>query len=453
MKNTLLKTLILTLFSTTLIKAQYRIELTIKGLDQKDKCYLVHAYRDDKTYIFKDTADVLADGKIIFEGKENLPQGLYSLAKGQTKMFDFILADQKFSIETDTVDIINHMKITGSKEASDFAEFIKERIKIMKSSDKTNPQSQQETYQKIDKLTKDYVKNHVGQFSGNFMKATLNIDLPEMPKNATMKDTIYINNYYFRHYFDNIDLTDDRLIRTPIIDNALQYYIDNISYSEPDTIIKYVDEVLAKTKPNSDFRKVIIMKFGQAFISHNLLGRDKVYVHIAEKYIIGEPNQFDSTTVKINVGFVNAMKPLLIGNTIPNAYLTDTLDRFVPLHSVNSKYTLFVIYDPKCGHCQDYTKTLVADYEKLKAKGITIYMACHERNKDEWKKFIKEYKTERFINVFDSQTITDFTKLYNSTSLPVAFLLDKNKKILSNKRLNNSSLERMVEMNDKLKLD
>jgi peroxiredoxin len=452
MKNTLFKTVILTFFSTLILKAQYRIELNIRYLGSKDKCYLVHAYRDEKTYIFKDTADV-KDGKIIFEGKDNLPQGLYSLAKGQSKMFDFVLVDQKFSIETDTLDIINNMKIFGSKESSDFAEFVKERIKIMKAMDRTNPNSQQEAYQKVDKLTKDFVKNHSGQFSGNFMKATISIDLPQMPPNPTRKDTLFVNNYYFKHYFDNIDLADDRLIKTPIIDGALDYYIENVSYSEPDTIIKYVDEILAKTKPNSDFRKVIIMKFGQAFIAPKLLERDKVYIHIAEKYIIGEPNQFDSTTVKTNVNFVKSMKPLLIGNIIPNAYLTDTLDKYVPLHSVNSKYTLFVIYDPKCGHCQDYTKTLVQNFDKLKAKGITIYMACHERNKEEWKKFIKEYKTEGFINVFDSQTITDFTKLYNSTSLPVAFLLDKNKKILSNKRLEIEGLERMVEMNDKLKLD
>ncbi len=436
---------------TIIASAQYRLDFKIKGLDNKEKCYLVHAYRDDKSYIFKDTADINTTGGFVFEGNENLPQGLYSVAKGKAKLFDFVLVDQKFSIETDTTDLINSMKITGSKEASDFAEFVKARIAIMRKLDKNNPESQKIAFEQTDKLTRDYVKSHPNMFSGNFMKATLNVDLPTLPPNATLKDTLAVNAYYFNHYFDNIELSDDRLIRTPILENAFDYYMGNIMYSDPDTIIKYADEVIAKTKLNSEFRKLIILKFGQKFIAPDLLGRDKVYIHIAEKYIIGEPKLFDTTTVNTNIKFVKSMKPLLLGNVIPNAFLTDTLDIFSPLHGVISKYTLFVLYDPLCGHCQEYTKKLVENQSQLITKGIKVYLACHERNKDQWKKFIKDYKTEKFINVFDSQTITDFTALYNSTNLPTAFFLDKDKKILSNKRLEINDLFRMIEGIEKIK--
>ncbi|MFN3852533.1 MAG: thioredoxin-like domain-containing protein [Spirosomataceae bacterium] len=435
----------LSFFVTFGASAQYRIELKIKGLTSKDKCYLVHAFRDEKSYIFKDTTDADASGNVVFEGKENLPQGLYSIAQGQSKLFDFVVADQKFTIETDTTNLVGNMKITGSKEAADFAEFIKKRIEIVRNANNSSPQEQQAAYDKSDELTKNYIKNHPNTFSANFLKATLSVDIPQLPANATRKDTVALTDYYYKHYFDNLDLGDDRLLRTPIIENMFDNFLNNVSYYEPDTIIKLADNLLIKTKPKSDFRKYLLLKFGQKYIMPDLLGRDKVYIHIAEKYILAEPDLFDSVTVKNNKEFVKAMKPLLLGNVIPNMQLADTLDLFTPLHQVQAKYTLVMIYDPKCGHCQETTKKLVENQDKLLAKGVKVYLACGERNKEEWKKFVKEYKTQKFINVFDSQTITDFNNTFNVKTYPAMFLVDKDKKILSNRKLEVDDFLRMIE--------
>lgn len=441
--------LIFSFLSINQLTAQYRIELKIKGLTPKDKCYLVHAFRDEKSYIFKDTTDADANGNIVFEGKENLPQGLYSIAQGQSKLFDFVVADQKFTIETDTTNLVGNMKITGSKEAADFAEFVKKHIEIVRNADKSSPQQQQAAYDKSDELTKNYIKNHPDTFSGNFLKATLSVDIPQLPANATRKDTVALTDYYYKHYFDNLDLGDDRLLRTPVIENMFDNFLDNVSYYEPDTIIRLADNLLAKTKPKSDFRKYLLLKFGQKYIMPDLLGRDKVYIHIAEKYILAEPDLFDSVTVKNNKEFVRAMKPLLLGNVIPNMQLTDTLDLSTPLLQVQAKYTLVMIYDPKCGHCQETTKKLVENQDKLLAKGVKVYMACGERNKDEWRKFIREYKTQKFINVFDSLTITDFNNTFNVKTYPAMFLVDKDKKILSNRKLEVEDFLRMIEGIDK----
>ena len=81
--------------------AQHHIELKIKGL-RDSTLYLVHHYED--TFLSQDTAKVNASGMAIFEGKKKLPQGFYVVAMGRSRIFDVIINDQVFSMETDTTD-------------------------------------------------------------------------------------------------------------------------------------------------------------------------------------------------------------------------------------------------------------------------------------------------------------------------------------------------------------
>ena len=66
---------------------------------------------------------------------------------------------------------------------------------------------------------------------------------------------------------------------------------------------------------------------------------------------------------------------------------------------------------------------------------MKIYMACGTRDKKKWLNFIKEFKVQKFINVYDSYTMTDFTNNFNTTVYPNLLFLDKDKKILANKKL------------------
>ena len=110
-------TLLLLLFCFNNAFSQYRIELTIKGL-RDSTLYLVHHYED--TFLSQDTAKVDASGKAVFAGKKNLPAGFYVVAMGRNRIFDLIINDQNFTMQTDTADYTNNLKIKGSVEASLF---------------------------------------------------------------------------------------------------------------------------------------------------------------------------------------------------------------------------------------------------------------------------------------------------------------------------------------------
>jgi hypothetical protein len=118
MKN--IVALIFLIFISRNAISQHRIELKIEGL-RDSTLYLVHHYED--TFLSQDTAKINASGVAVFEGKKKLPQGFYVVAIGRSRIFDVIINDQNFSMETDTADYTNHLKITGSVEAKLFQDY------------------------------------------------------------------------------------------------------------------------------------------------------------------------------------------------------------------------------------------------------------------------------------------------------------------------------------------
>jgi Domain of unknown function (DUF5106)/Domain of unknown function (DUF4369)/Thioredoxin-like len=431
MKNII--ALICLLFISQNLFSQHRIELKIKGL-RDSTLYLVHHYED--TFLSQDTAKVNAEGVAVFEGKKKLPLGFYVVAMGRSRIFDVVINDQNFSMETDTADYTNHLKITGSVEAKLFQDFVSQANAKAQKLKGATPAQKQQIYSELEQFQKDYTKTHTGTFTGNILHAGVDIEVPPLPAKATLQDTIAQSNYYFKHYWDNIALSDDRMLRTPFIGKRMDAYLKNISYFESDTIIQIAENIINQTPRKSDLRKYVVGKFAQKFIAAEIMGRENVYIHVAEKYIINDPDSgWDTSSIRRNKEYVTKMKPVMLGKKILNMDMTDTLDIYTPLYGVKADYTLVMIYDPECHHCQETTKKLLEEYPKLSAKGVKVYMACGTRDKKKWLNFIKEFKVQKFTNVYDSYTMTDFSNNFNTTVYPNLIFLEKDKKILANKKL------------------
>ncbi|MEK6547292.1 MAG: redoxin domain-containing protein, partial [Bacteroidota bacterium] len=159
----------------------------------------------------------------------------------------------------------------------------------------------------------------------------------------------------------------------------------------------------------------------------------------AEKYYIGEPNLWDTTTVRKMKERVAIIKPLLIGKRIPEMFLTDPAGKLVTTNSIQANYTILFIYDPDCSHCKEETPKLLKQDAYFKAKNITVFAACIVRDKVLWKKFIEEFKIQNWKNGIDihmnaksgkEEYYTDFQKTFDAYSTPVVYILDKSKNII-----------------------
>ena len=174
--------LVFLFFFTKNAFSQHRIQLKVKGL-RDSTLYLVHHYED--TFLSQDTAKVNTLGIAVFEGKKKLPQGFYVVAMGRSRIFDVIINDQNFSMETDTADYTNNLKISGSVEAKLFQDFIiQANAKAQKLKGATDIQKQL-IYSDLEKFQKDYVKTHKGTFTSNILQAGVEIEVPPLPLKAT----------------------------------------------------------------------------------------------------------------------------------------------------------------------------------------------------------------------------------------------------------------------------
>ena len=114
--------------------------------------------------------------------------------------------------------------------------------------------------------------------------------------------------------------------------------------------------------------------------------------------------------------------------------------------------TLFLLFEPHCGHCKVEIPKLYKVYENLKAKGIDVeVMAVYTQVKREpWEKFIEEKEITDWLNVYDKYQFTNFRMLYNIFATPSIYLLDKNKKIIG-KKLGAEQVEKFLINIDKFK--
>ena len=442
--------LFISLFFLKSVSAQegYQVKVKVAGV-RDSMCYLAN-YFGDKQYL-KDSCLADAQGSFVFKGKEKLGGGIYLVVIPGKRYFEVLIdKEQNFSLETDTVDFVKHMKIKGSQENTvfyDYLKFIGEKSKAIEplraeyESVKSDPAKSEDVKKRMAVIDssvityKDaFMKNNPDFLLTKVFKVTEEVKMPEIPKKADGSlDSLFMYNYYKAHFFDNIDLKDDRLLRTPVFHPKLEQYFKKLTLQMPDSINKEADQIIAQLNPGSEMFKYVVWLVTNTYETSNIMGMDAVFVHMVEKYYTKEKAFWvdDAQLYKIQ-DRARVLKPILVGTKVKNIVLNDSLGRPHSLYDVKSKYTILYFWDPDCGHCQKITPKLKESYDKIKSKGVQVFAVCTEVEIDKWKKFIRE-KDLNWINVADPELHNNFRHDFDITTTPQIFLLDENKNIIAKK--------------------
>jgi peroxiredoxin len=451
--NSLIKrSLLLILFiPVILIAGKPKYDIKVRFTNMKDTiCYLGNYY-GDKQYI-KDTARIDSKGDCEFTGENDLPGGIYLVITPSKRYFEILINTELFfSLETDTTDFTNTMKIKGSKENQLFYDYLKyvnseqkkaTPLKDALKSIKNNADSTkllQDQLTAIDKEVQnyklDFMKEHSETFLAKIFKTSYEPDIPEAPLLPNgKKDSVYVFRYYKDHFLDNIDFTDERLLRTPVFHNKLKQYITTLTVQHPDSIIKEADSLIKLSSPNREMFKYVVWYLTNWSETSQIMGFDAIFVHLVEKYYMtNQAYWVTATNLEKITTRAKILKNLLIGTKIPNLTVSDTNNVFYTLYNIKSKYTVLFFWDPTCGHCQKEAPKLVSLYDSIKSNDVKVFAVCTDPNVDQWKKFIIENKMDSFINVMDQQNVTGFKSTFDVFLTPVIYLLDENKKILAKK--------------------
>lgn len=445
----------------------YEIKVHITGLSDST-IYLGNHY-GEKQYV-RDTVKLDHNGWATFKGNDTLPGGIYLIVLPGKTYFEIIVSEQKFTIETDTIDYVKNMKVTGSVENklfNDHQRYIMEKtrtsqeLKIRMEVQKNNKDSV-DAYKKLiaqmDKDVKDYRINIMKEYPKTFMAKIIYTmqepEVPDPPKDdkGNILDSSFQFKYYKSHFLDNVDFSDERLLRTPILQGKIKTYTQQLTVPYPDSIIVSVDTIIDRSKANKEMFKYCVATLANYYETSNIMGYDKVFVHIAEKYYLSKDAFWADSTLKAKIHErVMKIKPNILGELAHDLAMPDTALKMHTLHGIKAKYTILVFWDPTCSHCKIDVPKLCHYYDSVKTKGLSIevFAVGIESDIELWKKFIRDNKLD-WINVSDLYNQTNFRSYYDIYSTPVMYLLDDKKHIIA-KRLDTEKIRSFIENAEKKK--
>lgn len=466
--------LLLAFLTLTTLSFSQKIKLKVNG--QKDTTVFLIKYYG-KNLLYADTAQ-MKGGMVEFEGKKQKPGIVGLLLPGQ-KYFEFIYNNEEIQLETTGPDFVNNMKVKKSAENSIFIDYIKfintERQKAndlvgKRDALKKTDEGYKALSAEIDSISKKViayqnkiVTDNTGKLVSKVVKMSMDIKVPEAPKNAdgSPVDSNFAYHYFRDHFFDNFDLADDRLVNTPIFHSKLDYFFSqSMLIQHPDTIVKYAYWFCDKLNPKSEMFKYAVIHITSTFEKSKIMGMDKVFVKMGEKYYCSKNTEGKSPAfwmaedkLKDLCEKVNTNKVLVQGVRPPNISLRDTTDvNWRNFYDIKADYTILYFWESDCGHCKKSTPKLQKLYEeKLKARNVEIFGISKGIDDDfgKWKKFIKDNKLTyinvaltnslfraaqenalQFIPKYTTLEALNYQETYDVVTTPRVFILDKDKKII-----------------------
>jgi thiol-disulfide isomerase/thioredoxin len=425
----------------------------------------------EKQYV-KDTAVVDANGWFTFQADTLLQPGIYLLVLKPDNNYLQILVpenDQDFTVTTDVKDSVNKMKFKGSEDNEIFYDYLRFlnkqrpeadsiRAKLTRAKGNAVDSTRYSTeLAGLDKIVKKYqldiIGKHPGTLTARITKASIEPEMPEFK--GEEKDVARKRYYWIRaHYFDNIDLTDAALLRSPVLHPKVDQYITKMVPQHPDSVNVALDWLFAKTEKTTEIYKYFLVHFLNYYAKSQIVGFDACYVHIAQQYYcIGKAPWTKKEDLEKICDNAARLEPILIGKTAPNIVVTDRQNQPHSLWDVDADYTVLFFWAPDCGHCKKSAPFMVEFAEKFKSRGVKVFAVCtfvaktaEEKDAPECWKGIEEkgFTDELFMNMSDPFIRSRYKKLYDVQTTPQIFILDRSHKILM-KRIGAEQIIKVME--------
>lgn len=440
----------------------HEITINLNGYEE-DVLYLAYHY-GNKQYV-KDTVYKQAGNSFVFRGEQALEPGNYMLVLApDNKTFDFLIdkGEQHFKLALDVENMLETVKLTNSSGENqlffDYLHYLAARRKEAESiqneasasSDgSTDDAEQQKQLDALNVKVRAYQDKLIAEnpesLTAAIVKASTDIDYPDF-EGTDVEIQTKLWRYAQEHYFDNINLADERLLRTALLASKVDYFIKKLQIQHPDTISMAIDQVLSQMTSAEENYKFFVIDFLNQYARSKIVGMDAVYVHMVEKYYTnGRAPWTDPDQLEKILDNAARLKPLLIGKTAPNIKLLGRDGSEFFLNEVDAEYTVLYFWRYDCDHCKKSTPDLVKFFNEYKDKGVKMLAVCTKEANEVQGCF--DYADENGLNDWIQASNGSGRSLergpYYLRSTPQLFILDKDK-VIKSKRLAASQLAEVM---------
>jgi len=426
----------------------YNIELEIEGYNGTE---IIVAREFLNRYPVMDTLEVGPAGKFTFNGDSTLTAGVYLFVLPPDNDFLTFLVDkndQNFTIKTQVSNLAGNVSVTNSPNNKLYYDHlnysnnqvtklnhINESIELSHTTERraelttafTNELNALKTYRE------DLLKNNKGLFAANLISLEMEKPIPafkHLPKEHIPHAKFF---YRKKHFFDLVDMRDNRLLYSEAMFNKVFYYLDELTSPNFDSLMVSIDDVLTLIKPADQTFKYYLDHLMIEYASSDVIGMDEVYIYIVENYFgKGMAPWIPQEDLDELLADALKRKPLLIGKLAPNIVMEKKDGTPISLHEVESPYTILYLWQPGCSHCKKSMPYLKDFYQKFKDKGVKIFSACTKvgsKTESCWE-YIKENDMNEWINAVDKDLSSRFVQKYLAEKTPKIYILDENKNIV-----------------------
>lgn len=335
----------------------YRIEISNQAI-ANTSVFLTACYGNQLSVIDSTAADT--NGRAVFERIYDLCSGMYTLVTPGKLSYDLLLdVGQQLRVEWLST---GNVRIEGNELTAVWAEY--QALAV------TRPNREQ----LIEKR-----RQIISQFPNTFLAAYLTALQPVAPPDAGKSDNAgrLLQTYQYRrlHFFDNMSLSDVRLLHTPLYHETIQYYLTQFVTQQTDTLIHIAYRMLEQASGNyetffyvSDFLIDFSLRSKIDGINrlHNFVNRNRD--------MLGTKGQA-MLPARSNVNYFKIPNEKSLQNRLKTMPLTGIDGQNFHIQTVNSKYKIFYFWRndyPRCIADVSRWQTILNKYSNKSCSGIAI---------------------------------------------------------------------------------
>ncbi len=408
-----------------------------------------------------DTAS-MRQGKGTFKRAEGYKQGFYIISLPNRSTLQILIGeDQQFTIRSAADDLVMATELSGSQdnellyENLKFQENLNPRFLAVSNDLKTAQPGTPEYDQfkkEQDALTADrnqhlnalYEQAPNSLFT-SFKRAGQNPDLRDFRLKDGSPDEDAQIQAYKMEFWDNVDFSDERLLRSPVIINKLKRYITQLTPQNPDSIAVSADRLIAKVEGKYPkyfkfFANWVALQYQPT--KTTLMDAEAVMVHMVQNYFTDEkafwaqPGEVQGLQQR-----AAEMQASLINKQGPDVVSTDPNGKSRSIYEMDNDYVVVYMYNPECEHCQEETPILKDFSIRYKDK-VGVFAIAIDTDDTKWRNYIKKAGIQNWTNVYDPTNRSIYAK-YFVDKTPELYLLDKNKVIIG-KNLKTFQAEELI---------
>lgn len=404
----------------------YRIVIEIK--DSKLERLNLLGYYGGESFVFDSAFS--SKGKYIFDDSKNdIPVGIYSVITSKNQhLFDIMVEKSKF------------FKIVSSEKTPLLYQEIKqsdENILFFE-------------YQKASENNQDltpFIETSPGSFLSNYVKSKHlfdpNIFIGGSFSSENPLTTEEIDQQILKHYFDQITIQDQRLLRTPLQLDINFYFVsmfDTMISNEAD-YYEYLNDFLNRTIDTNNRQNSLetqfyyLKKIMQQYL-YNSSKFDTLFVYLYDHYYkpdLDQWNIFNESDRRIFSSVVDRKRRTLPGHVIEPIELFDKDKNKISTQNLKTDFIIIWLWDPDCDHCIEETPVLFDFYQKNHLKyNFEVLAVSITEDYNRWIKFINENPLN-WINVSYAmgEPNYDLIDFFDLLATPGIFIIDKNHKIIA----------------------